>query len=88
MKQVAFLGFVAGLLTSTAAAPQVYKTYRSRKGAGLSYPTIVLTILGILLWIVYGMALGLTPLVFWNGVSLCLFVTLLCLKRFHCTDEL
>ncbi len=84
---VATIGFVAGVFTSTAAAPQIYKTFKTREGAALSYEMIFLTIAGVSLWIVYGALLGLVPLILWNCLSLIMFVTLLLLKRFHCVDH-
>jgi MtN3 and saliva related transmembrane protein len=81
-----FPAVVAGLCTSTAAAPQIYQTYRTRQGAGLSYATLLLTLLGVGLWILYGLVLGLLPVVLWNGLSFLMFATLLVLKRYHCVD--
>jgi uncharacterized protein with PQ loop repeat len=48
------IGFLAGLLTTAANVPQVWKTYRTRSGEGLSFRMLVSLASGLTLWIVYG----------------------------------
>ena len=78
------IGFVAGMLTTFAAAPQIYHMLKTRQGAGLSYGMLGLTTVGVCMWIVYGLREGLMPIVVWNCFALAMFATLLLLKAFYC----
>jgi MtN3 and saliva related transmembrane protein len=73
-------GFVAALLTTFAFLPQVVQTWRSRSTAGLNLPTLVALTVGIVLWLIYGLATGQLPVVLANAVTLILVAVLLGLK--------
>jgi MtN3 and saliva related transmembrane protein len=85
MQLTDIIGFTAGLFTTFASAPQIYKMWCSRVGAGLSYYMVILTMIGIALWIWYGVRRRALPVVVWNVLAMCMFTALLLLKKFHCT---
>ncbi len=74
------IGLVAGLLTTVAAVPQVYRSWRTRHVRDLSLWQPVLLVAGMILWLWYGIALGDLPLIIANIVSLALNLTLVYLK--------
>lgn len=74
------IGFAAALLTTVAFLPQVVKTLASRSARDLSLPMLAIMAAGILLWLLYGIALGQMPLILANGVTFCLVAILLALK--------
>jgi MtN3 and saliva related transmembrane protein len=80
------LGIVAGVLTTGAAVPQLYKIFVSRRGKDLSYVTMLMSIVGISLWIAYAHIKGLTTVLAWNCVALLFALTMLGLKAGYCTD--
>ena len=69
MIDVELIGFAAALLTTTAFAPQVIRTWRLG-GHELSWGMLALFGSGLVLWLVYGVARGSAPLVVANGLTL------------------
>jgi MtN3 and saliva related transmembrane protein len=74
------VGFMAGLATTAANLPQVWKTYRSKSGEGLSFRMLLGLALGVGLWIVYGMMNKSLPLIVTNAVVLLLILSLIAMK--------
>lgn len=74
------LGFIAGIFTSVAFIPQVYKAYSSKKVNDLAWGLAVMYWVGIFLWLLYGMLLKDVTLVFANSVSLILSTLLIIAK--------
>ena len=80
MELVNLLGTAAGTLTTIAFVPQVLKTWRTRSGEDISTGMFLLFAGGVLLWLIYGLALGAVPIIIANAITLCLAVTILLLK--------
>lgn len=74
------VGLVAGLLTTTAFIPQVWKIYRTKSGNDISGRMFSIFSIGIVLWLVYGVMLRSVPLILSNVVTLVLSLTILVLK--------
>ena len=74
------IGLVAGLLTTTAFIPQVWKIYRTKSGKDISARMFSLFSAGIVLWLVYGVLLQSMPLILSNAVTLVLSLTIIGLK--------
>jgi MtN3 and saliva related transmembrane protein len=74
------VGFMAGFVTTAANLPQVWKTYRSKSGEGLSFRMLLALAIGLGLWIVYGTMSKLPPLIVTNAVALVLILSLLGMK--------
>lgn len=80
MSLVSLTGLLAGILTSGAAIPQVLKTYRSKQARDISLWQLVLLTLGMLLWLIYGIALNDLPLITANTFSICCYCALVAMK--------
>ena len=74
------LGLVAGAFTTLAFVPQVAKTWRSKYTRDISLGMFVIFSIGLLLWLLYGIQIGSTPIVIANGITLGLSVTILLFK--------
>jgi MtN3 and saliva related transmembrane protein len=74
------IGYAAAALTTTAFIPQVVKSWRSRSTGDLSALMLVAFTAGIVLWLLYGLALGSMPVILANGITLVLSATLAALK--------
>lgn len=74
------VGFMAGFVTTAANLPQVWKTYHSKSGEGLSFRMLLALAIGLGLWIVYGTMSKLPPLIVTNAVALVLILSLLGMK--------
>lgn len=77
---IELLGLAAGGLTTLSFVPQVLKIWRSRSAKDVSYGMFLLFSLGVLLWLVYGIARETWPLILANAVTLVLALTVLVLK--------
>ncbi len=82
MDAVTLLGLSAGGLTTVSFLPQVIKTWRSKSASDISYGMFTLFSSGVLLWLLYGIALAAPPIIIANAVTLVLALTILVLK-FH-----
>ena len=74
------IGLAAGLLTTTAFLPQVWKIYRTKSGKDISARMFSLFSAGIVLWLIYGVLLQSVPLIVSNAVTLILSLTIIGLK--------
>jgi MtN3 and saliva related transmembrane protein len=74
------VGFVAGLATTAANLPQIWKTYRNKSGEGLSFRMLLMLGIGVGLWLVYGIMSKSLPLIVTNAVVLLLILSLIGMK--------
>jgi MtN3 and saliva related transmembrane protein len=74
------VGFLAGLATTAANLPQVWKTYRNKSAEGLSFRMLLTLAIGVGLWIIYGFLSKSLPLIVTNAVVLLLILSLLGMK--------
>jgi len=65
-------GLAAATLTTGAFVPQVVRTWRTRSANDISAAWIALFGLGLALWLAYGIAVGATPVILANIVTLAL----------------
>lgn len=77
---ITLVGFVAGTLTTLSFVPQVLHTYRSKRCDDLSYGMLLAFAGGVLLWLVYGIALRALPIIAANAVTLALIAAILVMK--------
>jgi MtN3 and saliva related transmembrane protein len=83
MNGIDLLGTLAGLLTTAAFVPQAIKTWRSRSAEDISLVMYSLFSAGVLLWLLYGIALRSLPIVAANVVTLVLALSVLTLKLYY-----
>jgi MtN3 and saliva related transmembrane protein len=74
------VGFIAGLVTTSANLPQVWKTFRNKSGEGLSFRMLLTLAIGLGLWIVYGIMSKSVPLIVTNTIVLLLILLLIGMK--------
>ena len=87
MNWISYAGFLAGVLTSGAAIPQVVKTYRTKHARDLSMWQLVLLTLGMLLWLIYGISLNNLPLILANAFSIVCYTALIAMKLSYARRE-
>jgi MtN3 and saliva related transmembrane protein len=80
MDAVNILGLMAGSLTTIAFIPQVIKIWKTRSARDISIIMFLLFSTGVLLWLLYGIALGAAPVIIANGITLVLALAVLILK--------
>lgn len=79
---IEWIGGLAGILTTASFLPQVYKTWKTKSAASLSLPMLVLMIVGVLLWGIYGVMLNSISMIIANVVT---FISTLVLLYFKLT---
>ena len=77
------VGTLAGTFTTVSFVPQVVKTWRSDCAEDLSLFMFALFSAGVLLWLIYGIALHSLPIMLANGITLLLALSILLLKIRH-----
>jgi MtN3 and saliva related transmembrane protein len=64
------IGILAATMTSIASIPQLVKTWRTKRAEDLSYGLLVFLLLGISLWLLYGLLVPALPIVLESVVGL------------------
>jgi MtN3 and saliva related transmembrane protein len=77
---IEWLGVAAGTLTSLSFLPQVVRTWQTKSTEDLSLWMLLALNGGILMWLTYGLILWKPSLIYANGLTLTLSLTLLGLK--------
>ena len=73
-------GYLAAILTTAAFLPQLIKTLKTKKADDVSLTTLVMFIIGVLSWIVYGYKISSLPILMANLVTLILNLSILISK--------
>ena len=83
-----WIGLLAGSLTTLAFVPQVVRVWRTKRADDISASMFIIFILGVALWLVYGIYLKAWPVIIANAVTLILAIIILVLKfRYHKLDQ-
>ena len=74
------LGYLAAILTTISFFPQVVKIYKTKETKSISLSMYIVLIIGILLWLIYGVYLKSMPMIIANAVTLVLLIYILIMK--------
>ena len=74
------IGATGAMLTTLCWLPQALKVIREKETRALSLPATGAFTLGVMLWLVYGLAIGDWPLIGSNAVTLTLMAPILAMK--------
>ena len=74
------LGFIAGALVTCSTIPQLIHIFKLKSAREISMLFTSLLLAGIIVWLIYGVFLGLTPVIVWNAAGAVLVAMLLCAK--------
>jgi MtN3 and saliva related transmembrane protein len=78
-----WMGLLAAFFSTAAFVPQVVKTWRTRSTKDISLVMFTVLMMGILLWLAYGIIIRDIPLIVANGATLLLAGTILFFKLKH-----
>jgi len=73
-------GFLAALLTTIAFLPQLYKTWQTKSADDVSLIMLILFILGLICWIIYGIKINSIPILIANIITFLFNFSILILK--------
>ena len=77
------IGALAAILTTLCWVPQALKIARERETRAISLPGTMLCVLGVLLWLIYGVAIADAPLIGSSAATLAITAMILALKIRH-----
>jgi len=83
MPLVDIIGYLAGLLILISIIPQIIKSWKTKSTKDLSLPRYLIYVLGVVLWLVYGIVLLNGPMIVVNSINLILASTMVYLKLKH-----
>ncbi|MGB8705868.1 MAG: SemiSWEET transporter [Gillisia sp.] len=66
------LGLIAGVCTTVAVVPQIYKAWKTKKVKDVSPGMFIVLMVGVFLWVIYGITQNDLPIIVTNGASLAL----------------
>ena len=74
------IGASGATLTTVCWLPQALKVIREKETRALSLPATAAFTLGVVLWLIYGLAIGDWPLIGSNAITLMLMAVILAMK--------
>ena len=77
---IKLIGFAAATCTTVAYAPQAIKVCKTRSTGDISLGMFLVMVLGLALWLIYGLLSGDAPLVAANAVTMVLAGGILVMK--------
>ena len=79
---VDIFGYLAAILTTAAFLPQLVKTLKTKKADDVSLTTLIMFIIGVLSWIIYGYKISSIPIFIANLITLILNLLILISKLY------
>ncbi|HET9056645.1 MAG TPA: SemiSWEET family transporter [Chitinophagaceae bacterium] len=81
MNWIDIVGYSGSFLSSITFIPQVYKAWETKSVGDLSLATMLIVLTSTIIWLVYGIALNLWPVIMCNAV-ICLLSFILIYFKF------
>jgi MtN3 and saliva related transmembrane protein len=80
LSSIEYLGLVAGLLTTFSTVPQILRVYKLKSARDISFLFNTSILVGVVIWLIYGIMQGLISLILWNSIGIILNAWLLLAK--------
>lgn len=80
MNWTQIVGLAAGILTASSLLPQLIKTIKVKKAEDVSIGMLIILMLGLITWIIYGILRDDLPIIATNSFSLVLNITMIFLR--------
>lgn len=74
------IGLFAGICTSSSLLPQLIKTMKEKKAEEISKLMLFVLMIGVAIWIIYGILRNDLPIIITNSFSLLLNIILIVLR--------
>ena len=81
MNWIEAVGLFGAFLSSVTFMPQVYKAWQSKSVGDLSMAMMFIVFSSTIVWIIYGVALNLWPVIICNGIICLLSLMLIYFKQ-------
>lgn len=80
MSPIEVLGLVAGAVSTSSLVPQVIRVFKLKSAREISVLFNSLFLVGLLMWLGYGVLQALLPIILWNAIGVVLACILLYAK--------
>lgn len=80
MDKIEIIGLIAAALTTSSFLPQVYKAWKHKSTKDISLTMYLAFLLGIILWLVYGIAIDSLSIIIANTITIVLAVLIIIAK--------
>jgi MtN3 and saliva related transmembrane protein len=80
MDAIKILGLAAGTITSITFLPQVIQIWKTKSAKDLSLPMLLLLILGVTMWLTYGIIVKDAAIIYTNSMVLTMSFIMLYFK--------
>jgi len=80
MQTTDIIGSVAAVLTTVSFIPQAWQTFKTKDVSGISLPMYSMFTTGVLLWLVYSIALQSWPMIVSNCITAPVALAILSMK--------
>ena len=80
MQIIEIIGSVAAVLTTLSFIPQAWQTFKTKDVSGISLPMYSMFTTGVLLWLVYSIALQSWPMIVSNCITAPVALAILSMK--------
>ena len=80
MQTIDIIGSVAAVLTTVSFVPQAWQTFKTKDVSGISLPMYSMFTTGVLLWLVYSIALQSWPMIVSNCITAPVALAILSMK--------
>jgi len=80
MAYLELLGYLAGILTTFSASPQLYYSYTTKDVKSLNLAFMGTLIAGLALWAIYGIVIKSLPIIIFNTIGIMLWIPLYWMK--------
>ena len=80
MDYIKMLGLAAGTITSVTFLPQVLRIYKTKSAKDISSAMLGMLIVGVSMWLAYGIAVNDIAIMYTNGMVLFLSLVMLYFK--------
>jgi len=74
------IGMIGASLTTVAFLPQAIKTIRTKNTRDLSLGMFVLSEMGVIMWLIYGILISDPPIIFANVITFFFFFSIIIMK--------
>jgi MtN3 and saliva related transmembrane protein len=80
MDSIELIGLLGALLSSITFIPQVVRTWQIKSAGDLSMGMLLIVFTSTIVWLIYGFALNLLPVIIANGIIFLLSLLLIYFK--------
>lgn len=74
------VGFIAGMFTTFAFLPQIFKVLKTKSTADFSSGWLGMTLTGLSLWLIYGLFINSEPIIIFNFLSIIFVIIIIFFK--------